>query len=143
MQQIAKASQCIKGETKMNDPNGDINKLKIRKVFYEMANKDRFELVEELFHTSARFDFNGRVFIGQRRFSRLLQNYTRKFANRHIEIGILFADTDLVCAHWTMVFRISQNDALALLGGITIFEFRNEKIVQVIQSWNASDVISK
>ena len=28
------------------------------------------------------------------------------FPNRHIEIGILFADNDLVCAHWSMVFRI-------------------------------------
>ena len=127
----------------MNDATEDINKLKIRKIFNEMVNKDRFELAEELFHTNARFNFNGRVFVGQQKFSRLLQNYIRNFANRHIEIGILLADTDLVCAHWSMVFRFSQNEALVLLGGITIFEFRNEKIVQAIQNWNAPGVISK
>ena len=127
----------------MKNSSRDINKLKIRKVFYELVNKDRFELVDKLFHTNAKFNFNGLVVIGHRRFSRLLKNYIRKFPNRHIEIGILFAESDLVCAHWSMVFRISNHDAFAHFGGITIFEFRNDKIVRAIQNWEAPCLISK
>ncbi|MCF6322300.1 MAG: nuclear transport factor 2 family protein [Rhizobiaceae bacterium] len=112
------------------------NKLTVRRLFYELMNKQNLLLANEIFNVRLQANLNDFSIEGRSAFLKVLKKYLRDFPALHYEVLSVFGEGDMVCAHWKLITRLEEGDMVVPSTGITVFRFRIGKIVQLDQQWN-------
>lgn len=116
------------------------NKSIIRKLFYNLINCKEYSLIDELINTKIEFKINQRKFEGRDVFRELLKLYLARYPKTHTEILAIICEGDMVSVHWEIVVLIPKNSEPFHATGITNFRIRDEKIIQLNQFWDASNL---
>ncbi len=120
----------------------EANKEVVRRVYYELFNNDRFELIPELYCEDcvARDPANTQTLNGHDTLLELLRAYRTALPNHQYEVLDLVAEGDKVCIRW-MVDVDTERDLE--VEGLSIVRFRDGRICEIWQHWDNLGLLKK
>ncbi len=114
----------------------------VRRVYYELFNKDRLELIPELYCEDciARDPANTQTMQGHEHLQELLKAYRAALPNHHYEVLDMVAEDDKVSIRW-MVDVDTERDLE--VEGLSIVRFRDGRICEIWQHWDNLGLLKK
>ncbi|MCP4385666.1 MAG: ester cyclase [Hyphomicrobiales bacterium] len=116
----------------------DNNKAVIRRMFGEVFNQHRLDLIPECYAE----DFcgtdpaNGRDIEGHQDLIGLLETYRQAFPDHQYTLHEIVADGDHVAVRWTVQLALPGDHPDVEVEGISMCEFRDGKVVRVWQHYD-------
>ena len=123
----------------------DANKETITRVFLELFNEHKLELIPELYaETCLGCDpANGQDLCGHDAILKLLEGYRAAFPRHVYELHEVFAEGSWVCARWSVITDPDDANDDYRVNGISMCQFEDGKICKVFQHWDNLGFLQK
>lgn len=114
------------------------NKGVIRRVFEELFNKRRLDLIPELYceDCEGMDPANPSCIRGHKALADLLTLHTHTFPDHRYTVHQVIAEGDCVCVRWSVVGLGQKVAADRAIEGLSLCEFSRGKIRKVWQHWD-------
>lgn len=118
------------------------NKDVVHRVYYELFNKDRLDLIPELYSDDciARDPANTQTMEGHEHLHELLKAYRAALPNHQYEVLDMVAEGDKVCVRWMVDVDTKQDLEVE---GLSIIRFRDGRICEIWQHWDNLGLLKK
>ena len=134
-----------------NPMSVDGNKNIVRRLFEEVWNQGRVELIEELFTPLAiQFDPTAPNGLNNAAFKEFVLTYLNAFPGVKMVVNIVVAEDDLVAVSWTAngihrgeLMGIPPTNKEVTVRGISIYMLRNDKIIESSTSWDTFGMLQQ
>lgn len=116
----------------------DQNKNVLRRIFEELFNEHRLELIPELYadNCTSCDPANERDMQGMDDLLMLLESYRTMFPNHKYTVHKIISDDDFGCVRWSVNLDTRSTDRKLNIDGMSLCAFENGKVSAVWQHWD-------
>lgn len=116
----------------------DHNKTVLRRIFEELFNEHRLELIPELYTDNCEGcdPANDRNMLGKDDLLMLLESYRTTFPNHKYTVHKIISEGDFGCVRWSVDLDTGNNDPKLIIDGMSMCRFENGKVCAVWQHWD-------
>lgn len=116
----------------------DQNKTVLRRIFEELFNDHRLELIPELYADNCMScdPANDRDMQGMDDLLMLLEGYRTTFPNHKYTVHNIISDGDFGCVRWSVDLDTKSTDRRLNIDGMSLCKFEDGKVSAVWQHWD-------
>jgi predicted SnoaL-like aldol condensation-catalyzing enzyme len=121
----------------------DRNKKLILQWFEEVWNQGRTESISQLLDPSCVIHDGPLAIKGPGEFTSFHELLHKDFTGFCIQPGVMMAEDDLVCLHWTLTCRHVGSNTSVTVTGTAIARVHDGRFIEAWQNWDAARLSSQ